>query len=301
MDFTRPFLEGKHWAIQILFILFFVIAGVILFSALGLLVAYLVFHTTDPYAASDPAAHLRISQTFSSIGIFLVPSLLFAYGQDKHCFSYNDANRKPYYLLTNVTLLLSIVLLPLVAILAEWNQSLTLPESMAGLEETMKQMEDKTADLMKLLTFNHTYPTLILNIIVLGLVPAVCEEFFFQGTVQAFMTKTTRKPHLSIWITALIFSVMHFQFYGFLPRFLLGAYLGYLFYWSRSLWLPILAHFLHNALSIIVDFTMASRGILTDEIQFSQVRGGILMVVACTLVTVVSLTFMWRVQKDMKK
>lgn len=287
--------------LQLVVLLLLCVAGAFVFSALGLLVSSAIFHTMDPYSASDSATYIRITQAFSTIGTFLVPALLFAYCQDGKWFHYNKADRRPYYLLVNVTLVLSIVILPIVAILNQWNQALTLPESMSGLEEAMKRLEAKSEDILQLLTFNHTYATLAANLLVLALLPAVCEEFLFQGTLQVFISDKSGKPHLAIWLTAFIFSTIHFQFYGFIPRLLLGAYLGYLFYWSRSLWLPILAHFLHNALSILVEFTLAGRGILTDEMEFTQVKGSIPLLISCAVVTFISLAFMWRIQKDYYK
>ncbi len=301
MEFPRPLLADKPVIVQLIVLLLFCVAGAIVFSALGMLVSYAIFHTSDPYCASDPATHIRVTQAFSSVGTFLAPALLFAYCQDCQWFHYNRADRRPYYLLVNVTLVLSIVILPIVAILNQWNQALTLPESMAGLEEVMRSLETKSEEILQLLTFNHTYGTLAANLLVLALLPAVCEEFLFQGALQAFIMEKSRKPHFAIWLTALIFSTIHFQFYGFIPRFLLGAYLGYLFYWSRSLWLPILAHFLHNALSILVEFTLAGRGILTDEMEFTQVKGSIPFLISCAVVTFISLAFMWRIQKDYYK
>ena len=287
--------------LQLVVLLLLCVAGAFVFSALGLLVSSAIFHTMDPYSASDSATYIRITQAFSTIGTFLVPALLFAYSQDGKWFHYNKADRRPYYLLVNVTLVLSIVILPIVAILNQWNQALTLPESMSGLEEAMKRLEAKSEDILQLLTFNHTYATLAANLLVLALLPAVCEEFLFQGTLQVFISDKSGKPHLAIWLTAFIFSTIHFQFYGFIPRLLLGAYLGYLFYWSRSLWLPILAHFLHNALSILVEFTLAGRGILTDEMEFTKVKGSIPLLISCAVVTFISLAFMWRIQKDYYK
>ena len=301
MEFLRPLLADRPVILQLVVLLLLCVAGAFVFSALGLLVSSAIFHTLDPYSASDPATHIRITQAFSTVGTFLVPALLFAFCQDGKWFHYNKADRRPYYLLVNVTLVLSIVILPIVAILNQWNQALTLPESMAGLEKLMKSLEAKSEDILQLLTFNHTYATLAANLLVLALLPAVCEEFLFQGTLQAFISDKSGKPHLAIWLTAFIFSTIHFQFYGFIPRFLLGAYLGYLFYWSRSLWLPILAHFLHNALSILVEFTLAGRGILTDEMEFTQVKGSIPLLISCVVVTFISLAFMWRIQKDYYK
>lgn len=298
MDFIRPLFEGKHWIVQIIYLLLFVLFGILVFSGLGNLVNYLAFNTMNMNEAANPAAFVRVSQTFTSVGIFLVPALLFAFCTDKKWFHYNACDQKPHYLLVNVTLLLSIVILPVVAALAGWNESMHLPQSLSKVEAWMQKMEEDASFLMRLMTFKHSYGTLVANIFVLALVPAVCEEFMFQGTIQRFLHKRKLNPHFCIWLTAFIFSTIHLQFFGFIPRFLLGAYLGYLYYWSRSLWLPILAHFLHNALSILVTFTLEGRGVLVDEVKISDMPGSTVMLITCSLVAAMSIVFMWKVQKE---
>lgn len=298
MDFIRPFFEGKNRFTQILFLLLFIVAGAIVFTAMGQLIASGIYHADNMYKAESPAGFVRITQTCASIGMFLFPALLFSYCHDRKWFTYSDATRKPHHLLVNAALVLSIVMLPLVAILSQWNEAIQFPE---GVARWMRQMEDQTDLVMKFLTVDRSSTTLVLNLFVLALVPAVCEEFMFQGTIQAFLTKWSAKPHLAIWITAVIFSAIHLEFYGFIPRMLLGAYLGYLFYWSGSLWLPILAHFLHNALSLIVDYTFQGRGIDLDNMRFTDIHGAVPVVIGCVLVTAMSLVFMWRVQRDMRE
>lgn len=301
MDYIKPFLAGKHWVVQLACLLLFVLVGGIVFSGLGMLVTQAVYHTMDMYKASSPADFIRISQAFSSIGMFLVPALLFAYGQDKKWLNYQSANKKPHYLLVNMTLLLSIVLLPLVAVMEQWNQSVQLPESMSKIQQWMQAMEEQQETLLTFLTFEHSNANLILNLIVMAVLPAVCEEFFFRGTLQTFLQEKSRKPHLAIWISAFVFSAIHLQFSGFLPRFLLGAYLGYLFYWSRSLWLPILAHFLHNALSLIVMFSLQGRGVILEEVKYSEIRGAKTLAISCAVVAAMSLVFMWKTQKELNQ
>lgn len=298
MDFIRPFFAGKNNIVQLIFLLLFVLAGMIIFSALATLVCSAIYDTTTWSKAANPAAFLRITQTITSIGSFLLPALLFSFCQDKKWFHFNACDRQPHYLLVNVTLVLSIVLLPIVAALAGWNESMVLPEKLSGIEKWMRSMEDTVAQMQYVMTFQHTYGTLIANMLVLALLPAVCEEFIFQGALQRFLHKNCHMTHAAIWITAFVFSTIHMEFYGFLPRFLLGVYLGYLYYWSRSLWLPILAHFLHNVLSLLVDFTFAGRGILIDQVRFTDIRGAVPMLLTCSLVTAMSLVFMWKVQKD---
>ena len=164
----------------------------------------------------------------------------------------------------------------------------------------MKQMEESADSISETLFGNLTNGTLFVNIIVMAALPAICEEFLFRGTLQNLLEKKSSKPHLAIWITAIIFSAIHLQFYGFIPRMLLGAYLGYLLYWSRSLWLPVLAHFLHNALSILVSFTFLRRGIDLDEMKFTDIHGAITLVLSCAVVLAMGLVFMWRTQKELK-
>lgn len=299
MKLMNPPLAGKNHLLQLLCLVLLVAFGLCFGSSLGTLLNSLMFHATTVKEASNQAAFLRVSQVCVSLCAFLLPALLFAWLQDSKWFRYNDADRRPYYLLVNVTLVLSIVLLPLVAVLTQWNQAMHLPESMSKLETALRAMEGRAQAMTNILTFNVSYDVLMLNLLFLALIPALCEEFLFRGTLQSFLHKWSGKPHLAIWITAVVFSAIHLQFFGFIPRLLLGAYLGYLYYWSRSIWLPVLAHFLHNALSLIVEFTFLTRGIFIDDVDVLKVQGGTTMVIACALVTALSLVFMWRVQKDM--
>jgi hypothetical protein len=86
----------------------------------------------------------------------------------------------------------------------------------------------------------------------IAVIPAILEEFTFRGVIQSLLAKITRNIHLAIWLSAAIFSLIHFQFYGFLPRVLLGALLGYLVIWTGSIWASILAHFTNNALAFVL-------------------------------------------------
>lgn len=299
MKLVNPPLAGKKPVVQLVILVLLVALGLCFGSSIGTLLNSMIFHTTVVKEASNPAAFLRVSQVCVSLFTFLFPALLFAWMQDGKTLHYNDADRKPHYMLVNVALVLSIVLLPLVAVITQWNQAVHLPESMAKLESALRTMEDAAKAMTNLLTFNTSYDVLMLNLLVLALIPALCEEFLFRGTLQSFLHKWSGKPHLAIWITAVVFSAVHLQFFGFIPRLLLGAYLGYLYYWSRSIWLPVLAHFLHNALSLIVEFTFLTRGIFIEDVEITKVQGGTTMVIGCAVVAAMSLVFMWRVQKDL--
>ncbi len=142
-----------------------------------------------------------------------------------------------------------------ISLLGEWNSQLVLPESLSGLEQWMKAGEQDAALTTKLVMQTHSYPVLLVNLLLLAILPGFCEELLFRGVIQNLLIDTTKRVHLAVWITAFIFSFIHFQFYSFLPRVALGLLLGYLVVWTRSLWPSIVVHIFNNALVVILTFS----------------------------------------------
>lgn len=287
--------EKPYW-IQLIVLALFMLGGMLVFSSLGTLIVMLLYHTPNMLEASDPVTAIRITQALTTIGAFLVPALLFAYCQNRQWFDYNAATRRPNQTMVNMVLILSVTLLPVVGVLSAFNQSIMLQEG--SVAEFMRDMEEAANHILELVTSQRSSWDLISNILVFAVLAGICEEFFFQGSLQPLLMNWTKNPHVGILLTALIFSALHFQFYGFIPRFLLGGYLGYLFYWSRSLWLPILAHVLHNALSIMVDYTLQGRGIDTDNMQYTDVHGSLPTAAACALISAMAIVYIWRIYRD---
>ena len=91
-----------------------------------------------------------------------------------------------------------------------------------------------------------------LNLVIIALTPAIAEEFIFRGVFQKIFYGLLRSGHLAVWFTAFLFSTLHFQFFGFIPRFILGLVFGYLFFWSGTLWLPVISHFVNNAFPVVL-------------------------------------------------
>lgn len=290
--------EKPYW-IQLIVLVLFMLGGALVFSSMGTLIVMLLYHTPQMLEAADPVTAIRITQTLTTIGTFLVPALLFAYCYNRQWFDYNAANRRPKQAMVNMVLILSITLLPVVAVLASFNEFIMPQEG--AVAEFMRDLEDAANHILELVTTQRSSWDLIANLLVFAVLAGICEEFFFQGSLQPLLTSWTKNPHVGILLTALIFSALHFQFYGFIPRFLLGIYLGYLFYWSRSLWLPILAHVLHNALSILVDYTLQGRGIDTNSMQFTDMRGSLPMAAGCALVSAMAIVYVWRIYRDETK
>jgi membrane protease YdiL (CAAX protease family) len=141
-----------------------------------------------------------------------------------------------------------------VSFLNRWNQGIALPESLRSVEEWMRTLEDAAMETTMLLLSGQGVVYLLLNLLIVAGLAALSEELFFRGALQQFLQEKIPNGHASVWITAFIFSVVHFQFYGFFPRLILGALLGYLFLYTRNLWVPIVVHFINNATVIVLHF-----------------------------------------------
>jgi hypothetical protein len=153
----------------------------------------------------------------------------------------------------------------------EWsvmiNEGMKLPPFLQGLENWMRLKEEELAELTKNILVMKSIIALLINLLIIAVIPALGEEFTFRGCVQKIFTLWTKNYHIGIWIAAIIFSTIHFQFYGFLPRMLLGALFGYIFVWSGSIWAPVAAHFYNNASAVIAAFALQKQGKSLDSLS----------------------------------
>lgn len=212
---------------------------------------------------------LKIFQLITSLGRFLCVPFFFIYLNGQQFLSALQLDKK-----IQIGSLLLIVMIMLSApgvinIVTEWNQGITFPASLKTLEDAMRNSEEMAKVQTEAFLSTTAITGLLLNIIIVGLVAAIGEEILFRGILQNLFWDWTKKIHLAIWITAFIFSFIHFQFFGFFPRLLLGALLGYLYYWSGSLWASIFAHFVNNAASVIAYFLL-QREVIDENLAESS-------------------------------
>ncbi len=191
---------------------------------------------------------VRIIQMVSHIFTFWLPSLFFiGFVYKVRPFKRLFLNRlaSPKFILLGI--LLIILAFPAIQLIYYWNRLIPLPESFQLMELGSKKLFEAflVMDSPSILWF---------NVLVVGVIPAIGEELLFRGVLQRIFYKTFSNPHLAIWVTAFLFSAIHMQFAGFFPRLILGALLGYLLYWTGSLWVPILAHFVNNAGQVITQY-----------------------------------------------
>lgn len=211
---------------------------------------------------------LKFLQALSSVGIFIVPPFLFAY-LSGNSLSFKSVSRQQLML----TAVIMFFAMPLINVLSLWNEQLHLPGFLESVEAWMRAAEAKAMAITEAFLAVNTPLGLAVNILIIAIIPALGEELLFRGVVQKELSKWSGKVHLSIWITAFLFSAIHLQFLGFFPRFLIGGLLGYMFYWSGSIWLPILAHFVNNAVAVIL-YYMVAKGRLEADVETIGVNEG---------------------------
>ncbi|MFZ4455191.1 MAG: type II CAAX prenyl endopeptidase Rce1 family protein [Bacteroidales bacterium] len=141
---------------------------------------------------------------------------------------------------------------PALNLIGEWNKHLSLPDSFGGLMDWIRRTEADAELVSNQMVETTSAWALMANLLVMALLPGFCEEFLFRGVIQPIFHDWFGRKHLAIWATAFVFSFIHFQFFGFIPRLLLGAMLGYIVMYSGSLWTGVLMHTLNNALVVIV-------------------------------------------------
>ena len=176
--------------------------------------------------------------------------------------------------------------------LTEWNMNVNFPEFLKSFEEWAKEQEDMLARLTQQVTNFTSFSDMLAGVLVIGLLPAIGEELVFRGMIQRELWRATLNIHLSIWLSAAIFSAIHFQFFGFIPRLLLGALFGYLYYWSGNLLIPILSHFFNNSF-IVVMLYLNKEEITTIDVESGEALP-IPIVIGSAILTVGLLYYIWK-------
>lgn len=205
----------------------------------------------------------------SSIATFLLPALFLQIIEKRQVdyFPKESAHLGKYLVLS---LLFLLACNPAMELVSRWNMEMTLPESFQGMEAWMRGKEDEMAELTEKLVMVESLEYLLLNLFVMAVIPAIVEEFYFRGALQKIFIRLFKNVHVAIWVTAIIFSAIHVQFYGFFPRMLLGLIFGYAFLWSRNIWVPVFAHFLNNASVTLIAYFYAREGKTYYDLQNSN-------------------------------
>lgn len=184
------------------------------------------------------------------------------------------------------TILLFAVLLPALNQIIFWNENVSFPASMKELEDTLRGWETASQSVSQIILSEDSVAGMLCGILVIGVITGIGEEFFFRGGLQRMFGRVM-PSHAAVWVTALVFSVMHFQFFGLVPRMLLGAIFGYLYLWTGSIWVAVLAHSLNNTLVVVTSWLVA-RGVVPENIDaFGVAEAGVPWLAALSSVVTV--------------
>jgi membrane protease YdiL (CAAX protease family) len=199
----------------------------------------------------------------TTVPIFLAP-VAFGYWIMKEPETYIKPSFRFPWVLFVVAFFIMLISSPLVEFLSNINQQMVLPKWLGGLEQWMKQSEESARQVTGAILNMDTVWDCVKNVLLVGFLTAVAEEFLFRGGLQTIMIRWTKNMHVAIWITAAIFSAFHMEFYGFLPRLLLGALFGYLVAWSGSIWPAVWGHFLNNSTAVVATYLYQKKKITLD-------------------------------------
>ena len=270
----RPFLSGTSSLAKIIFTVFVILVSFLIFQIIGTVIAIPVFNinifqdTTIFTNLSNPdnVKILKYFQIVQSIGLFIVPPFVIGYFINKNSIQYLKINNKPDLISLIIAGVTMIAAIPIINFIAEINSQISLPEFLSSIENWMKETENSAQEITDaFLNVNSIYG-LLFNILMIAVLPAVGEELLFRGVIQRIFIDWTKNTHIGILIAAVLFSAMHIQFYGFLPRLILGLFFGYLLVWSNTIWLPVTAHFINNAVAVIFIY-LINKNIINEDIE----------------------------------
>lgn len=280
----------------------------VLFTLIGMLVVSAYYGISpaqlqDAFnSESNPQAisMLKFMQTISAIGAFVVPAFVIAFLFDQKPLNYLSLSKKVSVTSIILVSLAIILALPFINYLGELNSRMSLPSFLSGLENWMKESEKRAAELTGQFLVMNSMSDMLFNVFMIGLLPALGEELLFRGIIQRLFVDWSKSIHVGIWTSAILFSAMHMQFYGFIPRMLLGALFGYMLVWSGSLWLPVCAHFINNSLAVITTYLYKEQLTSLDSDKIGT-EGEYFVVIACSFVAALLLWTVFKIEKSKKE
>lgn len=257
---SRKFYENLL-AVAGMFLIFFVITMI----SLPLLI--------DAFGIDNKSrSGLLLISVYQALIMFIAPSFLAARIVSPRPLSFLRLSTPPTLLCVLGIIFGYLIALPALNQLIYWNSNISFPESIAYWEQIFREMEDSATNASGIMLDSSTVGGLVINLLVIALLTAFGEELFFRGTLQS-ASAASGASYTAIWVVALIFSAMHFQIFGFIPRLLLGAWFGYLLFWTRSFYAPFIAHFINNGVVVVFSWLQA-RGVTYDFDRFGVVESG---------------------------
>ncbi len=245
---------------------------------------------------SDSTAELRWMILVQDTAAFILPVILTMIIASSHPWRYIRINRNPTSTTLALTTLAAIVSIPAMNRIVAWNEAVHLPPYLAGLETVLRNSENAAQSMVANIIGGTSLWDLILSILIVGVLTGIAEELFFRGALQRLLESKFGNKHLAIWSAAFIFSAVHLQFFGFVPRLLIGAYFGYLVVWSGSLRLSMFAHALNNSL-VVLNFWLINRGVIGNDMNHIGTSDTFSGISICIVSAAATAATIWAISK----
>ncbi len=256
---------------SLLFLVFMVLCGLFVGQFVGVVVIMMVSGQSieslapvlaDPLSQPDVKNYLFILQGVSVVFGFILAPILHQLIIDKTQPStlFHTKNLKLIPIL--VVGFIALTMMVANSAVIEWNMAVDYSWLSPGFEEWAKVKETELRELTEFLTTFDSFGSFIAGFFIIAILPAIGEEYVFRGLLQPKLQNLTGNHHMAIWLTAFIFSAIHLQFYGFVPRMLLGGLFGYLYFWSGNLLYPMIAHFVNNGFTVLMMYMFQQK--MTD-------------------------------------
>jgi uncharacterized protein len=303
-NLNHPFFYVKSPISQLFASLMVVLITGILLFAIFLLLGKLIFNTDlgvlenlSPETGWKEVAFIKYTLVVQDISFFIIPAVIILTKLNPG-YQVGIMNLKTLRINDVIlVIILSLCAFPVTSFAGQINSGMEFPDWLSNIEQWMKNKEEYADHLLDLIMTPETFMGMWLNLLIIAALPAVGEELIFRGVLQKILHNLLRSGHFSVWITSFLFSAIHFQFYGFLPRFILGMIFGYLFLWTRNLWFPVIAHFINNALPTVGAYLKGWEKI--NESTYVSPGGQILgMIVSLTIGVIILTYFRMRSYED---
>jgi uncharacterized protein len=245
---------------------------------------------TDP-AKADRDMITLYSGLSSLFRFMIVPGFYFLF-TDKDALDFLRPSQRLKIGPSLMIIALIVCLVPVISVVYQLNNSLSFPDWMSGFEATMRANEDRAREYSSVIVASKGVGALMTAIIVAALIPGIAEEIFFRGIVQTKLQSIFRKDYYAVLACAALFSFIHFQFFGFLPRLLQGVLIGYIFLWSRNIWYPVIAHTVNNMIGVLMIYFIG------PQVTNPSVANPLPIVVTIAS-TVLSILLVWLLRKSL--
>lgn len=203
-------------------------------------------------------AMMRMATVVQDLLMFILPAVATAVMVTRRPASLLGIDRLPRPSAWIAAALALVVSTPLMSEIIALNDAVSFPPGLQWLEQSLRDLEENATATVELMMGAHTIGNLVVNVLIIGVMTGLAEEMFFRGGLQRLIGSTAAGRHAAIWIAAIVFSALHMQFFGFVPRMLLGAFFGYLLVWTGSLWLPVAMHALNNSIYVVLSYATGS-------------------------------------------